>query len=147
MNLQVEQVPVWAANIEDKPGELAALLAALSDAGANLESVISRRSADEPGKGVVFVTPLRSDHEIDTAAQLGFNVTQTLHSVRVQGLNRPGLAASVAQRIANAGINLRGFSASTAGSQFIAYAAVDSLEDAQRIVGILQQPRLQRVAA
>lgn len=147
MNLLVEQVPVWAANIEDKPGELAAILAALSEAGANLESVISRRAADEPGKGVVFVTPLRSDREIDTAAQLGFNVTRTLHSVRVQGLNRPGIAAHVAQRIADAGINLRGFSASTAGSQFIAYAAVDSLEDAQRIAAILQQPRLQRVAA
>lgn len=147
MNLMVEHVPVWAANIEDKPGELAAILSALSDAGASLESVISRRAPEAPGKGVVFVTPLRSDREIDTATQLGFTVTHTLHSVRVQGLNRPGMAAWVTQQIAGAGINLRGFSASIAGSQFIAYAAVDTLEDAQQIVTTLQQPRLHRIAA
>lgn len=138
MTFQVEQVTVWAATVEDTPGELAGILAALSSAGADLESIIARRAPDNPGKGVVFVTPLRSDHEIDAAAQLGFNVTQTLYSVRVQGSNQPGVAARVVQMIADGGINLRGFSASAAGTQFIAYVAVDSLEDARRVMTILQ---------
>ncbi|HCZ15152.1 MAG TPA: amino acid-binding protein, partial [Candidatus Accumulibacter sp.] len=36
-------------------------------------------------------------------------------------------------------INLRGFSASVLGTQFIAYAAVDSLQDARKAAAILGQ--------
>ena len=76
----VEHVDVWAATIEDRPGDLAHVLAELREAGADLQFMIARRT--EPGKGVVFVTPLRGDREIAAAAQVGFNVAQTLHSVR-----------------------------------------------------------------
>jgi len=70
-----EHVDVWAASIEDRPGELAHALAELREAGADLQFIIARRA--EPGKGVVFVTPLRGDREIAAAAQLGFNVMHT----------------------------------------------------------------------
>ena len=79
----VEHVDVWAATIEDRPGGLARLLAALREAGADLQLIIARRA--EPGKGVVFVTPLQGDREIAAAAQVGFNVAHTLHSVRSHG--------------------------------------------------------------
>ena len=87
----VEHVDVWAATIEDRPGGLAQALATLRDAGADLQLIISRRA--EPGKGVVFVTPLQGDREIAAAAQVGFNIALTLHSVRVMGPDRPGVAA------------------------------------------------------
>ena len=58
----VEHVDVWAATIEDRPGDLAHVLAELREAGADLHFIIARRT--EPGKGVVFVTPLRGDREI-----------------------------------------------------------------------------------
>jgi len=70
---------------------------------------------------------------------VGFNVTQTLHSLRVIGLNRLGIVAELTQKLADAGINLRGFSASVLGTQFIAYAAVDSLQDAKKAAAILGQ--------
>lgn len=138
MGLLVEHVDVWAATIPDQPGGLAGVLAALSDVGANLQSVIARRAPDQPGKGVVFVTPLQGDREIAAAAQIGFNVTQTLHSVRIMGADRPGMGAELTQKLAEAGINLRGFSASVIGTQFVAYAAVDSLADANRAIQVLQ---------
>ena len=72
----VEHVDVWAATIEDRPGDLAHVLAELREAGADLHFIIARRT--EPGKGVVFVTPLRGDREIAAAAQVGFNVAHTL---------------------------------------------------------------------
>ena len=46
----VEHVDVWAAAIEDKPGQLAHLLTELREAGADLQFVIARRA--ESGKGV-----------------------------------------------------------------------------------------------
>jgi hypothetical protein len=139
MDLFVERVDVWAATIEDKPGGLADVLAVLRDAGANLQSVIARRAHDQPGKGVLFVTPLQSDREIRAASEVGFNVTHTLHSVRVLGRDRPGIAAELTQRLADAGINLRGFSASVIGNQFIAYVAVDSLQDANQVIELLKK--------
>ena len=83
----VEHVDVWAATIEDRPRALAHVLAELREAGADLQFIIARRA--EPGKGVVFVTPLLGDREIAAAAQGGFNVAHTLHSVRSHG---PGSA-------------------------------------------------------
>ncbi|HRD90912.1 MAG TPA: amino acid-binding protein [Accumulibacter sp.] len=139
MDLIVEHAEVWASTIDDKPGGLAGVLTVLNQAGADLQSVISRRAPDQPGKAVVFVTPLQGDAEIAAAAQVGFNVTQTLHSLRVIGLNRLGIVAELAQKLADAGINLRGFSASVLGTQFIAYAAVDSLQDAKKAAAILGQ--------
>ena len=131
----VERVDVWAATIEDRAGDLARVLAELREAGADLQFIIARRA--EPGKGVVFVTPLRGDREIAAAAQVGFNVAHTLHSVRVMGGDRPGIAAELTQKLADGGISLRGFSASVIGTQFLAYVAVDSLDDADKVIEIL----------
>jgi len=133
----VEHVDVWAACIEDRPGGLAHALATLRDAGADLQLIIARRA--EPGKGVVFVTPLQGDREIAAAAQVGFNVAHTLHSVRVMGQDRPGIAAELTQKLAEGRINLRGFSLSVIGTQFLAYAAVDSLDDANKVIEILKR--------
>ena len=123
MDLFVEHVDVWVAPIEDKPGALADVLSTLRDAGADLDFIIARRAPNDPGKGVMFVTPLQGDREIAAAAQVGFNVTHTLHSVRVVSPDRPGIAAELTQKLADARINLRGFSAAVIGTQFIAYMA------------------------
>ena len=115
------------------------MLATLRDVGADLQMIIARRAPEEPGRGVVFVTPLQGDREIAAAASVGFNVTQTLHSVHVIGQDRPGAAAELTQKLADAGINLRGFSASVIGSQFVAYVAVDSLDEANKALEILNK--------
>ncbi|MGU7778962.1 ACT domain-containing protein [Burkholderia sp. PU8-34] len=139
MELSVERVDVWAATIEDKPGGLATVLSALRDAGADLQFVVARRASDTPGKGIVFVAPLLGDAVIRAASQVGFNVTPSLHSVRVMGLDQMGIIAQLTQMLGDGGINLRGVSAAVLGSQFIAYIAVDSLGDAEKAMDILQR--------
>lgn len=137
MSLLVERVDVWAATIPDSPGGVAQVLATLREAGADLQFIIARRSPENPGTGVVFVTPLQGDREIRAAAEAGFNVTQTLHSVRVMGPDRPGIAAELTRQLAEAGINLRGFAASVIGTQFVVYAGLDSLQDATTAMEVL----------
>jgi predicted amino acid-binding ACT domain protein len=137
MDLLVEQVDVWAAPIQDRPGAVAELLKALHQAGADLQFIIARRASDKPGTGVVFVTPLQGDREIRAASQLGFNVTQSLHSIRVMGLDRAGILAQLTRALAEGGINLRGLAASVIGSQFVAYVGVDSSEDAIKAMDVL----------
>jgi hypothetical protein len=139
-NVDVQRVDVWVAGIRDEPGGLAKILSGLKDAGADLDFVIARRSPEKPGTGVVFVTPLRGDREVDAAATLGFNVTSSLKSVRVEGDNRPGVGAELTETLAAAGINLHGLSAAVIGSKFIIYIGLDSAEDAEKAEALLKQP-------
>jgi hypothetical protein len=139
MDMIVERVNVWAAPIKDQPGGLTIVLRGLREAGADLGFVIARRTAEHPGKGVVFVTPLRGDREIAAAANLGFNITRSVHSVRVQGKNRPGLAAELTEKLTEAQISLRGFSAAVIGARFVIYIGLDTREDAEKTVNLLRQ--------
>ncbi len=138
MELIVEKVDIWAAGIKDEPGGLADKLAALAQAGADLDFIVARRSPEKPGTGVVFITPLRGDKEIAAGAQVGFSVTNSLHSLRIEGPNKPGIAAKLTRKIANEGINLRGMSAGVIGTKFIIYIALDTEEDVTRAMQVLQ---------
>jgi hypothetical protein len=139
MDLIVERVDVWAASIRDEVGGLAHLLTGLRDAGADLDFIIARRTAEKPGTGVVFVTPLRGDREVAVAAELGFNVTKSVKAVRIEGDNRPGITAEITEKLAAAGINLRGLSAAVIGTRFIIYIGLDSSADALEAADILKQ--------
>jgi len=139
METIVERVDVWAAGIKDAPGGLAKILSGLRAAGADLDFIIARRAPDKPGTGVVFVTPLRGDREIAAAATLGFNVTSSIKSVRIEGENRPGVAAELTAKLAAAGINLHGFSGAVIGPKFILYIGLDTAEDAAKAVAILER--------
>jgi hypothetical protein len=134
MALNVKQVKVWSAGIEDRPGSLASKLDILAKAGANLEFVIARRTPEQPGKGVVFVTPLEGDAVIKAAEGAGFRVSDSLHSVRLEGPDEPGLGAKITAALAQAGINLRGLSAAAFGNRMVCYLALDSSADATKAV-------------
>jgi predicted amino acid-binding ACT domain protein len=114
-------------------------LSALREAGADLHFILARRAPEEPGQAVVFVTPLQGDAELEAAATLGFNPTASVHAVRVEGENRPGIAAELTALLAAAGLNLRGFSAAVLGTLFVLYLGFDSTEDAAQAASILQQ--------
>jgi hypothetical protein len=145
-DLMVESVDVWAASIRDEPGGLAQVLKGLRDAGADIEFIVARRAHEEPGTGVVFVTPLRGDAEIAAAADLGFNVSSQLHAVRVEGDNTLGAVAELTDLLSEADINLRGVSAAVIGTRFILYVALDTMSDATRAIDILKHAST-RVAA
>ncbi len=138
MNLIVEHADVWEAAIEDAPGSLARILTNLREVGVDLDFIIARRTPEKPGKGVVFVTPLRGDLEIGAASRLGFNVTESVHSLRVQGEYNSGVTGELTRKLAEAGINLVGLSAAVIGTKFIIYIAFDSGADAEKAADILK---------
>jgi hypothetical protein len=139
MNAIAEPEDVWVAGLDDKPGALANKLAALAEAGTDLGFIIARRAPDKPGTGVVFVTPLRGDREIDAATEEGFTVSTHLHSVRVEGQNEPGIAARITRKVGDAGLNLRGFSGAVIGTQYVLHLAFDTAESAQKAIQLLQE--------
>jgi len=139
MKLSVTKTDVWAATIEDRPGGLAEKLAPLAKAGANLEFIISRRTPEKKGKGVVFVTPLKGTKQLKAAKAAGFQKTDSLHSVRVDGRDKAGMGAKLTAALADAGINLRGLSAAAQGRQFVTYLALDTGAETSRAAAVLKR--------
>jgi hypothetical protein len=139
MKYNVSRTDVWAATIEDRPGGLADKLAALAAAGANLEFIISRRSPERPGQGVTFVTPLKGAKQVKAGQAAGFQKTEKLHSVRVEGPDKPGLGARMSRALAEAGLNLRGLSAAALGRKFVTHLALDNAADAAKAVNVLKK--------
>lgn len=137
--MKVQRTDVWAATIEDRPGGLHEKLAELAEAGANLEFVISRRTPDRPGKGVIFVTPLKGAKQMKAAEEAGFKKTDRVQSVRVEGTDKPGLGAAMTEALAEAGLNLRGVSGASLRRQFIAYLALDTAQDAAEAINVLKK--------
>ncbi len=131
MALDIEQVEVWAATIEDRPGGLAEKLDALAAAGANLGFVIARRTPEKAGDGVVFVTPIEGD-AVEAAKAAGFTVAESLRSLRVEASDEAGLGAQITAAMAAAGVSLRGISAAAIGDRCVCYLAFDSPDDSAK---------------
>ncbi|HXG50650.1 MAG TPA: ACT domain-containing protein [candidate division Zixibacteria bacterium] len=139
MAYTISKVSVWAGEVEDRPGGLADKLTALADAGASLEFIIARRAPDKPGTGVVFLCPIKGAKQKAAAQNAGLSTSDSLHSVRVEGPDRPGLGAKMARAIADAGINLRGLSAAALGRRAVTYLAFDSAADADSAIRALRR--------
>jgi len=137
MAYTIDRVNVWAGAIEDRPGGVAGVLGILAQAGANLEFVIARR--DQPGTGVVFVSPLKGAAQTNAAKKAGLSKAISLHSVRVEGPDKRGLGAEMTRAIASAGINMRGMSAAALGRRSVVYFAFDNLDEANKARRVLKR--------
>ena len=132
--MKAQRVDTWAVSIADKPGALAAKLKALSAAGVNLEFLIARRAPEKPRTGDVFVTPLKGPKQCGAAGAAGFKKARNLHTVRIEGSDKRGQGAQLAQALAAKGLNLRGMSAAAIGKEFVCHIAADSEADATKVM-------------
>jgi hypothetical protein len=139
MKRNASRTHTWAATIDDCPGGLADKLAALAAAGANLELIIARRAPEQRGSGVVFVTPLNGAKQIQAAEAAGFQKTESLHSLRIEGTDKPGMGVILTKALAEAGINLRGLSAAAVGKRYVAHLALDTARDAAKAAAVLKK--------
>ncbi len=138
MRVDVTQVDIWVASIEDRPGGLAEKLDALAQADVDLEFVSARRAPDKPGTGVAFVAPIRGPRQMRAARKAGFEKTKSLHGVRVATGNKPGFSAELTKKLAEAGISLRGFSGASISNRAIFYLAFDSDADANKALRLIK---------
>lgn len=139
MAYTLDKVDVWAGTIEDRPGGLAEKLEGLAEVGVNLEFIIARRQHDKAGTGVVFVAPISGATAIRLAKKIGLAKADDLFSVRLEGADKAGFAARIAQTLAAAGINLRGFSGASLGRRCVIYFSFDSKTDAGKAIQLLKK--------
>ena len=139
MALEVSRVDVWVGELTDEPGGLAVKLAALAEAGANLEFVIARRAPDKPGTGVAFVAPIKGPKQARAAKAVGLRKSKSMAPLRVAGPDKPGVGAALTSQLADAGINLRGLSAARIGRKFVLYLSFDSPADSAKAARVLRK--------
>jgi hypothetical protein len=137
MGFKLDRVHLWSGDVADKPGGVAGKLSLLAQAGANLEFVLTRRSADKPGTGILFVAPLTGPMQVRAAKSAGLAETHDPVLLRVEGDNQAGLAHKVTQQWALAGITLQGLTMCVLGDKFVGYAAFDNVSDSNRAAAIL----------
>ena len=139
MALKVSKVELWSATIDDRAGGAAEKIEPLAKAGANFEFVFARRTPEQPGMGIVFITPVKGAKVTQAAQAAGFGKAIATHSVRIEGTDKPGATAKVMRALANAGISFRALSASAIGKRFVSFVALDSAEDAARATSLLRR--------
>lgn len=137
--MKCERVDTWAASMPDRSGALAAKLKALAKGGVNLELIVARRSGDRSGTGVVFVTPIKGAKQIGAAGAAGFTKSSSLHTLRLEGVNKVGQVARVTTALAGKGLNLRGLSAAAIGKKFVCHIAVDTEADVVRAARAIRE--------
>jgi hypothetical protein len=128
---------VWGGPIADHKGALAEKLRALSAGGLNLELIIAHR--ETTGLAMFFVSPLRTLAELDYAAKAGLARAGNVRAIRVASPNEAGLCARIASALADAGLNLAGFSALALGDRAVTSIAFDSDADADRAKAVLEK--------
>jgi hypothetical protein len=137
MKFSVEKIEFWSGEIRDAIGGLAAGLKPVVDAGANFAFVIGRRMPDKPGAGHVFFGGLKGAKQAKAASAAGF-VKADLPGLRVEASDKPGTVEAIVAKMAEAGINLRGVTASGAGVKCSVILAFDSTTDRDRAARLLR---------
>ncbi len=137
MSFKLDRVHIWSGEVADRAGGVASKLALLAQAGANLEYVLTRRQADKPGTGILFVAPLTGPVQLRAARAAGLAETSDPVVLRVEGDNQAGLAHRLTQQWALANINVQGLSMAVLKDKFVGYVAFDSVIDANRAAAIL----------
>ena len=89
--------------VENQPGALARVTAAISDAGVNISAATCTRPAETAAMHILVKHAEAAKHALATA---GVTVTSEREVVVVDADDRPGVLADLARKVAEAGIDL-----------------------------------------
>ena len=137
MRFRLDRVQVWAGEVEDRAGGVASKLAALANAGANLQFVFTQRRPDPPGGGIIFVAPISGADQQKASRAAGLHEVHDPVVLRVEGDNEAGLAHRLTQQWALAGISFQGLTMAVMNGRFVGYAMFDTVADSNKAATIL----------
>ena len=142
MAIKTSKAELSIFDVDDRSGGLAERLEPLAKAGANLEMVFARRTPENPGRAVMFATPIKGAKATKAAQDLAGGMPRTIPAVRVEGSDKPGLGAKIARALGEAGVSVRAVNAIALGSKFVSFIACDSVEDQARVIAALKKAKL-----
>jgi len=125
----ISRVEVWAGEVRDRRGALTDMLKRVLDAGADLDFIIGRPSPVKPGTGILYLAPLEGEQQLKAAQEVGLHPSSHIESLRVEGPDRQGLAEQITRTIAEAGINVSGFTGGRMGERCVVYIRFEHFEE------------------
>jgi hypothetical protein len=137
----VTKFDVWTSGISDQVGGLASALEPLAMAGADLAFVVARRQPHRPGAGVVFLGGVSGSKAAKAAAAAGLAKSSEIAALRVEETNKPGSCHKLLRLMSEAGINLRGLSATVVGKKCVYIVAFDGAADADKAARLLKRSK------
>jgi hypothetical protein len=138
MPVSVKKISLWRAEVDNKPGMLAATLAPLAGAGADLQVVMGYRIPGQETKAVIEVYPV-SGKKVTAAAQSAGLAAAAFPALLVEGDNEPGLGHKLSQALAEAGINLSFFVAQVLEDRYSAVIGFENEDDARKAAPIIRK--------
>jgi len=137
MAYTIKKVEVWAGDFINRPGMLARVLEALTQAGAQLELLIGRQVTQKTSR--IYVAPLKGKKQKEVANEVGLVPAIGMHALRVEGPDRRGLGAEMSRAVADAGINIRGVTGATIGRKSVFYLGFRTAIEAQNATRSLRK--------
>ena len=132
--MTVRKVVAFTVEVEDRPGILAEMSGPVADAGINLLAVYGGPIGG--GKAKICCVPDDPAKLRALAAEGGIAVQERPH-ILVEGDDRPGTGAQVAQTLADAGINIEELHGAATGGKYALciMVAPDAVDRAVKALG------------
>lgn len=131
--MTVRKATQFMVNVDDRPGMLAEVTGRLAEAGVNLVSLAGW--SEGGGRATIACVPDDPDKVRSLAADAGVAVKET-EVVVAEGEDKLGVAHALAQKIADAGVNIKDCMIQAAGGKYQAVIHVCQ-EDVDKVVGAL----------
>jgi hypothetical protein len=138
MAVTVKKVTLWRSEVSNTPGALAAALAPLAEAGADLQVVMGYRYPGNERKAALEMFPVAGKKSIAAAGAAGLSAS-SIPTLRVEGDNKPGLGHAIARALADAGINLGFFVAQVIGRRYTAVIGFETDADAATAAALIKK--------
>jgi len=138
MATTVKRITLWRGDLPNEPGALAAALRPLSEAGVALTVAMAYKVPGDHTKAVVELYPI-AGRKAQNAARAGGLSPSEIPTLLVEGDDRPGLGASLAQAVAARGINMSFLVTQVVGRKYVSVFGFDSDADAKAAAAILRK--------
>jgi hypothetical protein len=138
MAVTIKNIELWRSEVANSPGTLAATLAPLADAGADLRVVMGYRYPGKEKKAAIEVFPVKGKKSMAVAQSAGLQASG-IPTLVIEGDNEAGLGRSIAQALADAGINVSFFMAQVVGDRYSAVAGFESQDDARSAAALIKK--------
>jgi hypothetical protein len=129
---------MWQTSISNRPGVLAETLEPFAHAGVDLNIVMKYSLPGHSDRATIEILAGSERRAAGAAQAAGFTLSPT-PVLLVEGDNRPGLAYSITNSVAWAGIALRFLSAQIVGTHYSALLGFKTDTDAQKAQALIRK--------
>ncbi|HET8549714.1 MAG TPA: hypothetical protein VFL57_17010 [Bryobacteraceae bacterium] len=138
MPVTVKSITLWRKEVDNHPGVLAGTLEPFATSGADLQVVMGYRFPGNERKAAIELYPVTGSASTK-AARAGGLEASSIPTLLVEGDNKPGLGHSIAQALADAGVNMAFLVAQVIGRRYSAVVGFDSAQDAKKAASLIRK--------